>query len=1032
MGARRLILILFFCLGTRAPAFAQSEYTPFTHFSDPVLKQNSVYDIVQDRTGFLWVGTYNGLLRYDGYTFKSYHANPLDSNSIFTGPVNDICIDKSGNLWLNVLGAGIAYMDLKSDKITRYRYNPAVKNSLASPLINDMKLDNEGNLWMTSYDKIIKRDNRKGIFINYAKGTHGLPDGFSSGVHCSPDGRIWVGIQHQGLYVYDKTSDKFLPYTIRSTREKFVSVVLQDNPGNLWIGSFYGLQLIDKEGRNSTIIKSSPVTPGRELFGATSILRDRQGKVWVGTLSQGLYVYDAESGRQVRFLHDPGNANSIRSNLIHIVFEDENGNLWIGGSEGLSKISPFQREVNLYSTVKKGNRDDRIKDVRAIHKDSSGLWLGTAGEGLWHISPSGKIARFNFDPPIKQYGYNYINCILNDGQGNLLLGTNHGVEVFSLKRQKCIRSYIQWEVFPSRKLVPIWSLQLLNGDSLLAGSKDSGLICLNLKTGAYKRYLMPVASVNTAEPFSVWYIHQDKNRKIWLGTSLGLALFNPAKSGEELVALKPRGTAFPGNNIFHIHEDNTGMLWLAFVDGGLVKYDKKTGHAKLYDMHDGLPSNIAGAILEDGQRNVWISTTSGLCVFDPDEGKVIHRYTESDGLQANHFFFKSCAIYRGEMFFGGVNGVTSFYPEKLFIPARKAKVFMTSFELLYNDTDAVNFGSTLSVPYDQNTFSFEFASSDLTNPEKNEFAYKLVGEMSDWVVQKNQHNLAFNSLSPGTYTLLVKGTNANGEWGPPSSLRIVIHPPFWRTWWFYLLLALAALSILLLVIIQIYKRKDAQRKQVISELAALRTQLNPHFIFNSLGSLQHFIVFNQQTLALEYLTKFARMMRMILEYSSQDTITLSEEINFLSVYLYMEATRTDHTIVFDIDADEIANPKNVKIPPMLLQPLIENAIIHGLVAKQTNGKIKLRFSVDKNYLVCEVEDNGVGREAATLHRPVNKEKPMAMNIIKERLAMLEGQSGTKGSLEIIDLKTDAGVATGTRVVLYVPYMTVKTKNICLE
>jgi sensor histidine kinase YesM len=152
-------------------------------------------------------------------------------------------------------------------------------------------------------------------------------------------------------------------------------------------------------------------------------------------------------------------------------------------------------------------------------------------------------------------------------------------------------------------------------------------------------------------------------------------------------------------------------------------------------------------------------------------------------------------------------------------------------------------------------------------------------------------------------------------------------------------------------------------------------------------------------------------------------------MHFLDVYMYMEATRTDHAVTFEIDADEIADPKIVKIPPMLLQPLIENAIIHGLVAKKAGGRIKLRFSTDGTYLICEVEDNGVGREAAILHRPVNKEKPMAMNIIKERLAMLEGQSGTRGSMEIIDLKKDTGEAMGTRVVLYIPYMTIKTKKI---
>jgi hypothetical protein len=700
------------------------------------------------------------------------------------------------------------------------------------------------------------------------------------------------------------------------------------------------------------------------------------------------------------------------------------------GANGLSKISPFEREVNLYSFVKGEVPDNSIKNVRAVYKDSSGLWLGTAGDGLIHALPDGTFTRFSMDPVVKQYGFNYVNCIIRDGRDNLFLGTSRGVRLFNVREQKKSKDFFWGFGIPEEKrpLLQIWSLLLLNQDTLLIGCKDSGLVCLNIRTMAYKKYPIPGPSATKTETYSIWYIHRDSNGKVWLGTTIGLVQYDPVKSGGVLTPVKPTNTKFPGNNIFHIHEDGNGNLWLAFVDGGLVKYDPKTSRAAVYSTEQGLPSNIVCGILEEAAGNLWVSTTSGLCVFDPGKGTVTRRYTASDGLQSNHFYFKSCASYKGEMFFGGINGVTSFYPEKLPVSTRPANVFITSFKRLYKEVEGVEFGSSVTVPYDQNTFTFEFGSNDLTNPEKNRFAYKLVGETKDWIVL-DEHYLAFNSLPPGNYTLMVKATNSNNEWGPVSSLQIRVNPPFWRTWWFILISSLVALGILFLIAIEIYKRKDAQRKQVISELAALRNQLNPHFIFNSLGSLQHFIISNQKTLALEYLSKFSRMMRMILEYSTQETISLEEEIYFLHIYMYMEATRADHAVAYEIDADDIPNSQAVRIPPMLLQPLIENAIVHGLVAKREGGKITLRFSKNESYLVCEVEDNGVGREAAEAHKKVKTEKPMAMNIIRERLSMLAGSNGSKGSIEIIDVKNTGGEPKGTRVLLKIPYITANSKRI---
>jgi ligand-binding sensor domain-containing protein len=984
--------------------------------------------------GFLWLGTYNGLLRYDGYTFKSYPGDPIDTNALFAGPVKNICMDSSGNLWVNIQGAGIAHLDLSSGRIKRYPYDPQAKTGIQTAVIIDMKLDRDGNLWMTSNENgLCKRDNKHNTFIRYPKGTKGLPDEETTVLYCGRDGRLWVGSLHNGLYVYDEKRDSFRQFKIFSQTaepdKKLISVISQGKPGMLLIGTDDSIARVNSlTGAYETILKS----PGRTPFGATlsarSILRDRQGKIWVGTFAKGLLFLDEESGETVQFLSDPVNLNSIGSNQINKIFQDENENIWVGCSNGLFKLSSFQRQINLYSFFRTHDSVERIKNVRAIFKDNhENLWIGTAGDGLWNISSAGKVKQILFDLAIQQYGYNYVNCITEDGSGNFLVGTGHGIHVFDAKQQKVIRSYF-WDVempHTKRYAVPIWYLKLLNPDTLLVGTKDSGLICLNLKTAAYTRYDQPAFNLpdkKSEKVYSVWYIHKDREGIIWLGTSIGLAQFKKTNGNWGVVFIKPARQAFPGNSIFHIHEDNDGNLWLGFVDGCLVKFNKKSQEFRAFTTRDGLPSNVVCAILEDGHRHLWISTIGGLCVLDMNTEKVMRRYTTSDGLQGNHFYFKSCFTYKDELLFGGINGVTSFKPEQLVTSSAPAFVFITSFKLLYNDVEGVRFDSTIVVPYDKNAFSVGFASSDLTNPEKNQFAYKLLGQDKNWVEIKNQRNLTFNSLSPGTYSLLIKGTNADGVWGVPSLIRIVIQPPFWKTWWFVLLCIAAALAVPALVAIEIYKRKDAQRKQVVSELASLRTQLNPHFIFNSLGSLQHFILTHQESLALQYLSKFAQMMRMILEYSRHDIISLQQEKEFLELYIYMESLRLENKVRFEIEIANTIDPQEVGIPPMMIQPLIENSIIHGLVAKRDGGRITVRYFKEEPYLICQVEDNGVGREAAASEAKLAEKKSMALEILKERLERIEGRNGIKGQFEIFDLK-DENVASGTIVVLKIPYVT---------
>jgi hypothetical protein len=481
--------------------------------------------------------------------------------------------------------------------------------------------------------------------------------------------------------------------------------------------------------------------------------------------------------------------------------------------------------------------------------------------------------------------------------------------------------------------------------------------------------------------------------------------------------------SFKGEDAWQIHQDEKGLLWIATLGGGLNCLDIKTGRFHSYTIKSGLPSDQACGILEDKKQQLWISTMRGLCLFDKKKGKVINTYTEADGLQGNHFGFGVCAqAPDGEMFFGGQNGINSFYPENIEITTAKPNVVITSFTQSYKDRTSDLFkDSTLTLDYDQNSISFQFAALDFADPEKNQFRYYLEGVDQTWSPPTYEHLVSYNYLPPGNYVFhLMGGTNAY-SWSKPIAFTIRIKSPLWQQWWFKLVAFAVAGGIAALLFYAYVKQQKEKRKRLESDLVALRAQLNPHFIFNSLTSLQVFITEHKDVLALDYLSRFATLIRMILNNSRHPLISVADEIKFLELYTYMEAVRLQNLVKFDFEVDKQLDINKTKLPPMLVQPLIENSLKHGLLGKQNKGVVHIYFKEDKDYLYCIVEDNGIGLSKAE----ENKRQrfiafpSVSTSIIKERLETLKDERGNKGSLSLEDIIQN-GQVCGARAELKVP------------
>jgi len=414
-------------------------------------------------------------------------------------------------------------------------------------------------------------------------------------------------------------------------------------------------------------------------------------------------------------------------------------------------------------------------------------------------------------------------------------------------------------------------------------------------------------------------------------------------------------------------------------------------------------------------------------------------YDTKDGVQGNEF--NAGAYFRnrhGEMYFGGMNGFNVFYPSEITLNRIPPRMVFTGLRVLNDlvDTD-IEDGEIIRLSYTENFFSVEFSGLDYTNPSKNLYRYKLDNYDDGWVfANAGQRRAEYRKVDPGTYHFLVTGSNNDGIWNPTGiSLTIIISPPWWKTWVFRLLLILllAALlwSIIILRIKSIKKKHEVDKKMLFIEKQvfeleqkALRLQMNPHFIFNSLNAIQNFVLINDTDKAVNYLAKFSHLMRMILANSTASFITLKDELKALTYYMDLEKLRFDNKFDYLITRDPSIDEEFVEIPPMLFQPYVENAIIHGFVNSPMPGLLDISLKrMSAGTLLCVIEDNGIGREKAIEIREKSgiKRQPRGMSITQERIEIFNKQSRQNFSVRIIDLKDGKGEPTGTRVEFTIQY-----------
>ncbi len=814
------------------------------------LSDNTIWAIYEDREGTLWIGTDNGLNQFDreNERFTRYHYDPENPHSLSHNGILSIQEDLNGMLWIGTWG-GLNELDRESGRFTHYRHDPRDPTSLSHNTVETLQVDQQGILWVGTWDGLDRFEAETGQFLHYQTDPDDpqtLSHDVVQTIYEDQSGVLWIGTGGGGINRYNRETDTFTRYLIDPRDiEGFtyndVKAIHEDYTGALWIGTDGGgLNKFDRQTEQFISYQTDPNNSNSLSSNyVTAIYEDRTGVLWIGTWGGGINKYDHATERFNHYQADPNNVNSLSHNGVLAIYEDPDSILWIGTDGG--GLNRFEREDGLsYGTFTHYKNDpDNPKSlsnnyVVSIFEDQAGiLWVGTEGGGLDRFNrtteqfvhhraiPNSQMRGQAFSVYEDQAGTLWIG-MHGGGLNKLLLSDAEGVnreQVLNSLSHNMVKTIIQdhagalWIGTHGGGLNKfVLSPKLTQEVQVPPNTEQASL----LSDGTFTHYKHADSNPSSLSNNVIWSIYEDSAGVLWIGTGNGLnKLIYPANT-RDMVNVYAEGydtraefihyqhdpnnpRSISHNVILSIYEDHNGTLWVGTGEG-LNKFDRATETFTYYKEKDGLPNNVVYGILEDEQGYLWLSTNKGLSKFDTKTEK-FRNYGVSDGLQGYEFSRACFKSPSGEMFFGGINGFNAFYPSEVrdnpYVPPIVLTLLTQSGDIPTHK--AVESLSEITLYWPNNLFEFEFAALSYTQPEKNQYAYKLEGFEDSWNYVGTRRFGRYTNLPGGTYTLRIKGSNNDGVWNEVGTqLTITVIPPVWETWWFrtsaVLILVLGLLS----------------------------------------------------------------------------------------------------------------------------------------------------------------------------------------------------------------------------------------------
>ncbi len=777
-----------------ADVFSQDANLTFeTYTMSDGLSNNTITAIFQDSKGFIWIGTPSGLNRFDGRTFVLFKHDPLNRNSISSNSINGINEDKKGNIWI-ATDYGLNVYNPNNGRFKVYLRDEKNVNTIRNNNVFNVFVDSKGIVWIKTLRFLEKLDPRNNIvkhYEHYFDIFNSNPEHVNYPIFEDSQGLIWVAT-NDGLNYFDTEFEQFVRFesndkSSTALPNNQVRCIYENKHHELWIGTSNGFCRFNRIKKTFESYYYLGSNRGKNIV--NGIVEDDNNNLWLATEQYGLVKFDLTRKEYTFFKQNGQTKNTVANNNVYRIISDQSGILWIGTRSGLSKIDSKKRKFNLYRNELFSDYKLQGNDISCVLADyNEDIFLGTKNDGITVINRLKKTTKYYNIANKKSkddavYSLSYIN------KRNIVAGTESGLLILNRKKDVFEPFFTKQNCKNENLLKPLRVKDVIEDrkGNLWIGT-NQGIFKYNLITQNVSTYVHYQSNPHTISSNEINVIYENKSGDIWVGTSSGLSKYNEKTNDfTRYGTLTKQKRSLSNQTIFSLLEDENGILWIG-TDAGLNKYNTKTDTFACINERNGLPNDQILCMLKEGS-NLWLSTNKGVVRYSTNTGKM-RAYNLNDGLQGFEFNPNSgCISPRGELFFGGGNGLNSFFPNSMEDNMKVPNIVITSF-VTYNNSGksihVINDKNEVFLHSDSRTFTIEFAALEYTLPNQNKYKYCMEGLENKWITVDNRNYASFSNVPSGEYVFHVKGSNSDEVWNEKGArLHIIIETPIWKNKWTY-------------------------------------------------------------------------------------------------------------------------------------------------------------------------------------------------------------------------------------------------------
>jgi len=798
----QILIIILISLSLSTSLVSQTNVLSFQHLSsENGSAQVNISCINQDKDGFIWISSNNGISRYDGHSLKKLQYIGDDSIQVKFNKTTCIFRDHKSRMLIGN-GFNVLLYDFSTGMLKSFIKDSSFKNKLGNFDVTAITEDETGTIWIGTRKGLFEYQEKNNSFKQYLHDTilTNNEDYYRNRItDLLPDmhGTIWIGTLY-GVYKFSITTHQFtepnkIDFDLYSHKDRIVSEEFDKN-GHLWLSIYeHGINILDTATNEVTIIDTKTTNGQLNSNHISKLICDESGKMWIAHDTKGINLYYPDTKYFESFHHDEPDAQSLIDDRINTIFKDDFGTIWIGTeTEGIDRVSRIQSKFNTYSHHSEHSNSPCENGILSACEDSkNNLWIGSINGLMYFDRLKNSFTCFHHEENnSNSLSDNKIHSVSIDRKGLVWIGTESGLNVYNPISGK-------WKhYFPDTKNPGSLSSSIINKICI----RRNGEIWFGTNNSICRyqpekdQFETKNNSKNISHIQNEFYmaLYEDSKGSIWAATSRGgvLNLADSFKIIKKYAVNSKDPHSIPSNSVFDFAEDNNGNIWMATSEG-IAMLDRKTQKFNIYTTSDGLASNKITQVKIADDGKIWVGTNAGLSelFFDKNGKALIKNFNSSDGLQSNVFYNSaSLKLHSGEFLFGGSKGFNLFHPEDIVFNNKIPNVLLSSFSILDKEIDNLSQVidlKKLKLSHTQNFFSFDMAAISFDYPEKNQYAYQLEGFDKTMIHCGNRYHVSYTNVPPGNYTLHIIASNNDGVWNYEGlRIQIEITPPYWMTWYF--------------------------------------------------------------------------------------------------------------------------------------------------------------------------------------------------------------------------------------------------------